>query len=451
MNNYAQFTRIQTSLKYYRRALDCLDFPGNSPNKNEILKIISARDTLEKVLATEKEIPINIFSELIELDAYFKAQAYRIKQEEIDLNVYYQSLPTNSQSWLLAIANGQKSHPWRRYEWSFKFAKIVVWTFILAIFSTLATRSLSGGSSFFEVALTALPGVLSLLQLQKELTKDDRKRFYYFLNSFHEFPNISCLRKVIAVFLASLLAAIFSRYGFLLGFFLLTWFKQPLFSEIYKDTGQSFQTKQNLVLAKQNYLKAIALNSDNFDAHYKLATLYEELQEFDLAQTEYIIALKGNYLPAYNNLASWYIKQGKFFDAIALLNKSWVLVEEQERPNIFNNLTREEKKEFRVLKYNLAKNLGWALLETEQFEEAHIWLSITMGLANDSKIKLYVRNPGAAHCLYAKLLEKQDPSSPEIQQQWQNCQDLIQLRLAKEQINTEEYQWLYETKEKLRN
>lgn len=451
MNNYSQFTLIQTSLKYYRRALACFDSPGNSPNKHEILKIISARDTLEKILATEKEIPINIFSELIELDAYFKAQAYRIKLEKIDLTAYYQSLPLNSQSWLSAIAKSQKSHPWSRYEWSFKFAKIVVWTFILAIFSTLATRSLSGGSSFFEVALTALPGVLSLLQLQKELTKEDRKRFYYLLNSFYEFPNISCARKVIAVFLASVLAAIFSRYGFLLGFFLLTWFKQPLFSEIYKDTGQSFQAKQNLVLAKQNYLKAIALNSDNFDAHYKLATLYEELQEFELAQTEYIIALKGNYLPAYNNLSYWYIKQGKFFDAIALLHKSWVLVGEQERPQIFNKLTREEKTDFRVLKYNLAKNLGWALLETKQFEEAQIWISIAMDLANDSKIKLHVKNPGAAHCFYAKLLEKQVPNSPEIQQQWQNCQDLIQLRLGQEQVNSEEYRLLYEAKEKLRN
>ena len=451
MSNSDQPTLLLAALNLYQTALNCFDNANNSPHKNEILEIISARDTLEKVLATEKEIPTNIFSKLIELDAKFKAHAYRIQKEEIDLTEYCQSLPTNSQTWLLAIAEAQKSHPWDRFEWLFKFTKIVVWTFVLAIFSTLATRSLSGGSSFFEVALTALPGILSLVQLKKELTKDDKKRFYNLLQSFNGFPEISFPRKIIAIVISSLFAAIFSRYGLLLVFFLLILAKQPLFSDIYKNLGKDFQTKQNLVVAKQKYLKAIALNSNNFDAHFKLATLYEDLQEFELAQKEYIIALKGGYLPAYNNLAYWYIRQGKFLDAISLLDKSWVLVGEQEQSKDFKQLSPEAKLEFRVLKYNLAKNLGWALLETEQYQEIEIWLSAAIGLANNPELKPYVKNPGAAYCLYAKLLEKQDPNSPEIKQQWHECKNLIQSRLGEEQINTEEYQWLYEAKKKLRN
>lgn len=449
-------TPLQTALERYKSALDCLTSPHSSPNKNQVLEILSARDALAKLLETEETIDISILSQLIELDSQLKEQAYKIT-EVLNLSEYQSSLPSNFPTWLLETA--QKSHPWNRFEWWLKGAKIVIWTVNLALFSTLATRFLSGGSGFLEVALIALPGVLSLLQLQKGLTKGERKRFYNLLKGFNGFPHISRFRKVVAIFFSTLLSAIFSSYGLFLGFFLLIWFQQPFFSDIYKNLGKTYQTNQNLVVAEQQYFKAIALDSDNFDAHYKLATLYEELQEVDKAKKEYIIAIKGGHLPAYNNLAYWYIRQDKAIDAISLLEKSWDLVREQKKTENFEQLTPEEKLEFRVLKYNLAKNLGWAMLDVRQDEDAEVFLSAAIGLANNPEVKPYVKNPGAAHCIYAKLLEKRVKESPDINQpqlvaqtkkQWQQCQDLIQKRLAEEQINTEEYQWLYEAKQKLK-
>ncbi len=454
MNNPSPSTPLQTALERYKNALNRLDI---STPQDQILEILSARDVLQKQLEAENQIPTDILSELIELDSDFKNQAYKITK--IDLTEYRKSLPTTSQTWLLDIETAQKSHPWNRFEWLLKGAKILILTFNLALFTTLATRFLSGGSGFLEVALIAFPGVLSLLQLQKELTKGERKRFYNLLKGFNGFPDISGVRKVVAIFISTLLSAIFSSYGLFLGFFLLIWFKQPFFSDIYKNLGKTHQNNQNLIAAEQKYLKAIALDSDNFDAHYKLATLYEELQEVERAKKEYIIAIKGGHLPAYNNLAYWYIRQDKAIDAIALLEKSWDLVREQEKPENFEQLTQKKQQEFRLLKYNLAKNLGWAMLEAGQEEEAEIFLSAAIGLANNPEVKPYVRNPGAAHCIYANLLEKQAKKFPDINQpqlvaqikkQWQQCQDLIQLRLANEQINTEEYQWLYEAQQQLK-
>ena len=456
---------LETALLRYKSALNCLMPSNSSPNKNQVLEILSARDALGKLLEIEETIPPSILSELIELDSHLKEQAYKIT-EVLNLSEYQSFLPSTSQTWLLETA--QKSHPWNRFEWWLKGAKIVIWTVNLALFSTLAIRFLSGGSGFLEVALIALPGVLSLLQLQKRLTKGERKRFYNLLKGFNGFPHISGFRKVVAIFISTLLSAIFSSYCLFLGFFLLIWFQQPFFSDIYKNLGKTHQDNQNLVVAEQKYLKAISLDSDNFDAHYKLATLYEELQEVDKAKKEYIIAIKGGHLPAYNNLAYWYIRQDKAIDAISLLEKSWDLVNKQESSESFKKLTEEKKLEFQVLKYNLAKNRGWAMLEAGQDEEAEIFLSAAIGLADSLKDSFKnikpdasspVRNPGAAHCLYAKLLEKRVKESPNINQsqlvnqtkeQWQKCQDLIQLRLAEEQINTEEYQWLYEAQQKFK-
>ena len=449
MNNPSPSIPLQIALERYQNALNCFTRPNPAPQKSQIIEILSARDALQKQLQAEIQIPTNIWSKLIELDADLKKQAYKINS--VDLAEYRNSLPTTCQPWLVDLETAQKSHPWHRYEWLLKGSKILILTVNLALFTTLATRFLSGGSGFVEVALIALPGVLSLLQLHKELTKDERKRFYSFLKGFHGFPNISRLRRILAIFIASLLSAIFSSYGFFLVFFLVIWFEQPFFSKIYHNIGKTQQNDRNLIVAEQKYLKAIALDSDNFDAHYRLATLYEELQEFGKAQKEYIIAIKGDRLPAYNNLAYWYIRQDKAPDAIALLEKSWDLVRKQESSESFKQLTPEERLEFRVLKYNLAKNLGWALLEAEQGEEAETWLSAAIGLANSPEVKPYVKNPGAAHCLYAQLLEKQvreSSGSDRTKEQWQKCKALIQKRIAQEQINTEEYQWLYEARQK---
>jgi hypothetical protein len=448
---------LQTALERYKKALNCITASNSLTNKNQVLEILSARYALGKLLETENSISPSILSELIELDSQLEEQAYKINQVA-DLSEYQRSLPTGSQAWLLDLEAAKQSHPWNRYEWWLKVAKILIWTVNLALFSTLATRFLSGGSGFLEVALIAFPGILSLLQLQKELTEGERKRFYKLLQGFKSFPNLAGWRKIVAILISTFLSAIFSSYGLLMGFFLLIWFKQPFFSEGYKNVGKTYQTNQNLVVAEQKYLKAIALDAENFDAHYKLATLYEELQEVEQTKKEYIIAIKGGHLAAYNNLAYWYIRQDKAIDAIALLDKSWDLVREQEQLENFKKLTPEEKLDFRVLKYNLAKNLGWAMLEAEQDEEAEVFLTAAIGLANSPVVKPYVKNPGAAHCLYAKLLEKQAKKSPKLEQaqlvnqtkqEWQECKDLIQRRLAQEQINTEEYQWLYEARQKL--
>ena len=453
-------TTLQTALERYKNALNCLSH-NSSPNKNQVLEILSARDALGKLLETENSISSSILSELIDQDSQLKEQAYKITQVP-DLPDYQGSLPTTSQAWLLDIEAEKKSHPWNSFEWWLKGTKILIWTINLALFSTLATRFLSSGSGFLEVALIAFPGVLSLLQLQKELTKGERKRFYKLLKGFNGFPNISGFRKVVAIFISSLVSAIISSYGLFLGLFLLIWFNQPFFSERYKNMGKTHQTNQNLVVAEQKYLKSIALDSDNFDAYYKLATLYEELQDIDKAKKEYLIAAKGGHLDSYNNLAYWYIRQDKDAEAINLLNQGLKFVAEREKN--LEKLTDEEKLDLKLFQYNLFKNIGWARFEQKQDEYAKFFLLGAIDIVEQAKTLTYlgksqvqyIDNPGAAYCLYAQLLEQAEAKSlatqpsqqtSQAKRYWQECRELIEKRLASgEEINPEEDSWLYEAK-----
>jgi hypothetical protein len=234
MNNPSpSFTSLKTALERYKKALNCITASNSSLKKDQILEILSARDALGKLLETEDSISPSTLSELIKLDSLLKEQAYKITQVA-DLPEYQSSLPNISQAWLSELETAKQSHPWNSFEWWLKGAKILIWTVNLALFSTLATRFLSGGSGFLEVALIAFPGVLSLLQLQKELTNGERKRFYKILKGAKGFPNInSRLRKQLVVFFSSLISLFcipISNYKLFFIFLLVVWRLQPLFS-----------------------------------------------------------------------------------------------------------------------------------------------------------------------------------------------------------------------------
>ena len=182
-----------------------------------------------------------------------------------------------------AEEKARKSHPWNRFDWLLRGIRVLVWTGNLALLGTLAALFLSSGSGFWGAVTIAFPSILSLLQAQSELSETGKKGFDLLLEKlkisqqFHEEAKLG----------SSLLMTVF----------------------------------QKLALAEEKYLKAIELDPDNLDAHYKLATLYEKLQDFANAKKQYIIAAQGGYLDAYNNLAYLYIRENKNEEAVELLNQ----------------------------------------------------------------------------------------------------------------------------------
>ncbi|MGK7943600.1 MAG: hypothetical protein AB4058_03945 [Microcystaceae cyanobacterium] len=227
---------------------------------------------------------------------------------------------------------------------------------------------------------------------------------------------------------------------------LVIWFNLPSISNRYKLAGIKLQDQDKLASAEEKYLQAIKLDGDNLDARYKLATVYEELQDFDNAKKQYIIAAKGGLLDAYNNLAYWYIRENKNGEAIDLLNQGLQLLEEKERN--FEQLTDEEKLNFHTQKYSLYKNLGWARFKQERDADAMAYLLPAMAIAK--KYKEYIRNPGAVFCIHGQILSRTDKPSSKVKEIWQQCRELIESRLAGgELINSEEDEWLYEAKRHL--
>jgi tetratricopeptide (TPR) repeat protein len=211
-------------------------------------------------------------------------------------------------------------------------------------------------------------------------------------------------------------------FGFLLGF----WFLIPTISEIYNQQGLRSAKNGNLGTAQENYQRAIALDPDNVSAHYNLGNLYEDLQEFDKAKTEYLIAVQGNVPEAYNNLGRLFIQQKKYPEAVSLIQQGLLLAGKTEGPT--------------EVKYNLFKNLGWARFEQNRDLEAWQALQVATGIAKNPEIAPYISNPGSSYCLLAQVLDRQ--KKPAIAE-WQKCNELGST------LNPDEDTWLNLSYQKL--
>ncbi|NEP05442.1 MAG: hypothetical protein F6K34_11810, partial [Okeania sp. SIO4D6] len=307
---------------------------------------------------------------------------------------------------------------------------------LLALLGTLASLFLSSGSGLGGAVTIAIPSILSLLQAQSELTETGKKGFDKLLDKFRIPQYFHEEAKLVSSLLMT---------GLLLGI----WLNLPSISNRYKSAGQKLQDQEKLASAEEKYLQAIKLDGDNLDARYKLATVYEKLQDFDNAKKQYIIAAKGGFLDAYNNLAYWYIQENKNGEAIVLLTQALQLLEEKERS--FEGLTEREKLNFWTQKYSIFKNIAWARFKQKRYDDSVAYLLPAIAIAKNSKYQEHIRNPGAVFCIYSQVLLRTDKSSSKVKENWQQCRQLIESRLAAgEAINSEEDEWLYKAKQQLK-
>jgi Tfp pilus assembly protein PilF len=87
----------------------------------------------------------------------------------------------------------------------------------------------------------------------------------------------------------------------------------PLFARLYNERGTRLQNREqpDLVAAREYYKQALRLNPSSGQAHYNLASTYEE-SEPERAIEEYTIAIQcdSNIRPAYTRLAHLYNDKG---------------------------------------------------------------------------------------------------------------------------------------------
>lgn len=163
--------------------------------------------------------------------------------------------------------------------------------------------------------------------------------------------------------------------------------------EIYNDRGVENYLNYQLPEAVSDLSKSLQLDPNFAETHYNLGLIYEDLQDFDRAGSEYRLAMLGGLAAAYNNLARLHILNEDYAAAVDLLFKGLKLAE------------------YEAENYALRKNLGWARLGQGRYAEAKAELMIAIDL--DGK-------KASAYGLLAQALEELGEKT-EALLAWENC------------------------------
>lgn len=176
--------------------------------------------------------------------------------------------------------------------------------------------------------------------------------------------------------------------------------------------------------AQTNYNWAQWFNPFSAATHYNQASLYEDQQNYDRAQTEYQKAIENGLSAAYNNQARLYILQGNYEAAIALLQSGLPLAENDQ------------------LRAAMYKNRGWARLAQKRYTEATSDLQQAIHLQTRT-IHADPSTLASAYCLLAQVKEQEGNVQGALAD-WEQC-----LGFAYHSNKPEEDQWLHLARQRL--
>ncbi len=160
------------------------------------------------------------------------------------------------------------------------------------------------------------------------------------------------------------------------------WLSRPTIARCYNDRAMTAYREGRLADAEADLRRAVRLDPSYARAHYNLGSTCEEMLRTDDAKASYQLAFATGDVRAANNLGRLLLLEARPDDAVQVLLRAQDQV--RERPATIAVETR----------YHVLKNLGWARLEQERYDEAHGHLAAAVGLLADE---------AAGHCLLGRL------------------------------------------------
>lgn len=372
--------QLKAALQRYTTGLTVLERLPSSPAPEQVLEVLSARDALRYALENTPDPSPETLIAVVELDHRLKQCAKAIAQT-IDLDEWQASLNPPAEAWWWFLEASENQGVWYRFDSAWTGLSIVCLTAAGSLIIDIAPRFLAGGPEIAGSLMVATQSVATILAARGALTEAGRRWSEKLLKGLR-LPKFLWHEVQFGLALLVLLGSVGFRFSL------------PWIGEIYREQGIRKHNAGNLADAQDNYERAIALNPDDAEAQYNLGLLYEDLQNFNSARTQYQLAVQEGYSRAYNNLARLYILDGNNAAAVTLLMRGLQSIDDRQ------------------IKPFLHKNLGWARLEQGRFADAKAQLQLAIALTSE---------PAAhPHCLLAQVLEEQGQAA-QAQPRWVDC------------------------------
>ena len=365
----------------YRSALECLKPNEKDSLSDRVIDVLMKRDSLQNILSESSKLTANELKEVESLDRSLKEQKEVILQVPNLSELRSLIKPPESNWWWYV------SSRWDNWDWLWNGLTIAALTVSLSLVVNTSSRILSGGANSVNTLYVLGQSVLTLMVGGGALTQVGQKSYEKILIQLHipkEFwQETSCgLSWLLMVSLLGINAAL------------------PSWALKVNQNGLENFDNKRVESAKADFERAIAMRPNYGEAYYNLGWLYEELNDLDKAKAQYEVAVQSDlqrfdsaitYVKALNNLGRLYVLKKDYGTAVRLLSQG---VERANAINLQGNV--EARDDY----YNLLKNLGWARLMQERYEEAEAKLTVAVKVNPDRS---------AAYCLLAQVLEAKVP------------------------------------------
>jgi tetratricopeptide (TPR) repeat protein len=373
---------LEQAIQQYANALMNLVQSSHTPTTPsqsipaQILEVLTARDcvqvALENLKASADFSPLlgDSLEKLTQLDKTLREHTNIIAPFTQSLDWLSSFQPTeNAWWWFLKVTIP--------FDWLWRIVTVFFLTISLGLLGDIAPRFLTGRPDSFAAIAVSFQSVFTLLAAGSTLTKSGQEALKQILK------HINYPEKYWGILGAA--------STFLLMFFLIIVSKSlpQIATMFYTNPGIESYKKGDLNTAEEKFKRAIQLNADDTQAHFRLGRLYEDLQLPDQARPQYQIAIQGNIPEAINNLARLDIIRKDYGAAISLLEIEFTI-----------NPTIDPE-----TKHAMFKNLGWARFEQKNYIDAETQLLEALNL--ESKSKFEPSGIAAVHCLLAKVMEAQ--------------------------------------------
>lgn len=415
-----EYQEIESYLAQYQAEIHKILTQKKEISISQILSVLNSRDQIETVLHQSTALTADSLQKLAQLDAQLKHLADAIVDASVrssssqfaDWRMSFHPAPAQWW-WYLDQRKTIDPHPWDALDGIWRALTITGWTVNISLLVDIGSRFFASGAGVAGASTVVFSTLITLLKARTELTDAGKEGFEKLLRKlkipqhFHEEVRVGST--------LVLSAGLFSL-----------WFALPNISQLYNQTGLKSHRKGDIGIAEQHYERAIAIDPNNAQAHYNLGLLYEDLQQLDQAQSQYLTAIQGKIPNAYNRLAYLLLKQGNVDAAISFLEKS-----------LLNNETILPE-----VKYELYTYLGWARLIQEHWAEAEDDLKIAIEIAQQPGVSPYVQNPASAHCLLAQVFDTKGEDVSALEH-WLICCQLGN------RFNLDEDQWIQMARKRL--
>ena len=344
--------------------------------RSRIINVLTARDAVQEVLEDKTQDVSEKLLYIVKQDRRLKKQAESIiKAVNLkDLRASFNP-PAHAWWWFIEQRFGLSS-----------LLSIVFLVLSLSLIGDIAPRFLTGGPRLWENMVVILQGILVLITGSSIFSKTAGRKL---ANLFSD-PGGKSLALAL----------------FLLAFSLILYQSLPQIAVCYRERGLSDFKNNRFDSAQSNYKLALALNPDDEKTHLYLGSMYDHLQDYQSARTEYRIAMMSRSATAFNNMARLDILKESYATAFSFLMESQALITAQD------DMT---------LHYNFHKNLGWFYLKQKRLADAENELLLAIeGEDSDKPEELRSEDRGAAYCLLAQVLDAKGDTDQAIPK-WENC------------------------------